>query len=271
MPKLYTIDDVLYLMSRLRDPNDGCPWDIKQNYNDIVPYTIEECYELADALANGDMEHAEEELGDVLFQVIFYAQLGLEDQYFNFHSIVHKLVEKLVRRHPHVFPEENLYKRYGNQFKDTDAIKANWENIKKEERQAKKKQSVLADVPLALPALSRAQKLQKRAASVGMDWHSVGPVVEMLRSELKELQEAMEAENKLHIKEEAGDVLFAAVNLVRHLKLDAETTLRDANTKFTKRIECMESLCQEQGASLIDLDEAALDVLWKQAKNQLAR
>lgn len=270
MADRYTVEDAVYLMQRLRDPQDGCPWDIKQSFGDITKYTIEECYELIDAIESEDFAHVEEELGDVLFQVVFYAQLGKEQSLFDFDSIIDKLVRKLVRRHPHVFPNLELRARFGHQPKETDDIKATWEAIKAEERAAKHKQRLLDDVPAALPALSRAQKLQKRASNVGMDWSNTDAVIAALESEIAELKAAMLNGDKAHIEEEAGDVLFASVNVARHLKLDAEQSLRHANNKFYQRISMMEDLAAEQGQSLDGLDEAQLDDLWKAAKRQLS-
>jgi len=269
MAKVYTLEDALYLMARLRDPKDGCPWDIKQTMQDITHYTIEECYELVDAIAQGDKQHTEEELGDVLFQVIFYAQIAKESGDFDFASIVDKLVTKLVRRHPHVFPQADLYQRFGYQPNETDEIKSAWEAIKSEERAAKQKSGLLDDVPNALPALSRAQKLQKRAASVGMDWSNVDAVIEMLKSEVKELENAIHKQDAANIEEEVGDVLFSAVNVARTLKLDSEKSLRQANDKFKLRIECMEQLAERDSISLADCSEAQLDRFWQQAKRKL--
>lgn len=270
MADCYTVDDAIYLMQRLRDPKDGCPWDIKQSFSDITKYTIEECYELIDAIESKDFAHVEEELGDVLFQVVFYTQLGKEQSLFDFDSVIDKLVKKLVRRHPHVFPNQDLYARFGHQPKATDDIKSTWEAIKAEERAAKQKQRLLDDVPAALPALSRAQKLQKRASTVGMDWNDTASVITALESEIAELKAAMAAGVDAHIQEEAGDVLFASVNVARHLKLDAEQSLRHANTKFYQRISMMEDLVVEQGKTLEELSEAELDHLWGVAKQQLS-
>lgn len=264
----YSLDDALYLMARLRDPVDGCPWDVQQSYADIVPYTLEECYELVDAISQGDMHHTEEELGDVLFQVIFYAQLGKEDNVFDFDSIVHSLVDKLVRRHPHVFPNGQLRQRFGSQTKASEDIKATWETIKGQERAAKQQGGVLDDVPIALPALTRAQKLQKRAASVGMEWPTVAAVFDSVESELQELKDAIQEGDTKHIAEEAGDALFSLVNVIRHLKLDAETCLRQANEKFSGRIRAMEAVCESQNTQMAELSEAQLEGLWQQVKRQ---
>lgn len=271
MAERYSLDDALYLMARLRDRTDGCPWDIKQQYADIVPYTLEECYELADAIAQGDMEHTEEELGDVLFQVIFYAQLGAEDGNFNFQTIVHRLVDKLVRRHPHVFPNGQLRQRFGAQTKNTDAIKASWETIKRDERETKQQAGVLDDVPLALPALTRARKLQQRAATVGMDWAGLTPIFDTLATELQELQQAIATGASTQIQDEAGDVLFTVVNIIRHLQLDAETALRAANDKFSQRISAMEQQCQHDKTSLAALTDTQREALWQLAKTSMQR
>ncbi len=176
----YSVDDLLYLMARLRDPESGCPWDIKQDYASIAPSTLEEAYEVVDAIEKQDFVHLKEELGDLLFQVIFYSQLGKEDERFEFASVVSDLVAKLIRRHPHVFPDGTLQSRIDNRNTLQADVKARWEAIKQQEREAKGAQGLLADVPLNLPALSRAAKLQKRAASVGFDWDNVyGPIAKV--------------------------------------------------------------------------------------------
>jgi ATP diphosphatase len=262
----YDIDDLLRVMQRLRDPQHGCPWDLKQDFMSIVPSTLEECYELAHAIEEGDYPHVAEELGDVLFQVIFYSQLGSEKGLFSFGGIVDTLVEKLVRRHPHVFANGEIEGVVVGDVSESQ-VNASWEAIKKLERSDREQHGVLADVPVALPALPRAQKLQKRAASVGFDWHSLCPVLEKIEEEVAELREALEHGDSDGTGDELGDLLFSCVNLARHLRLDAETSLRHASSKFEKRFAAMEALADEAGLTLEQLDDAELDVLWEQAKS----
>lgn len=262
----YGVDDLLRVMQRLRDPDGGCPWDLKQDFGSIVPSTLEECYELADAIERGDLPHVAEELGDVLFQVIFYSQLGSEQDAFDFYSVVDGLVEKLVRRHPHVFANGDIEGRVDHTL-STEQVKANWESIKQRERTAKSHHGVLADVPLTLPALPRAQKMQKRAASVGFDWHSTGAVIAKLEEEVAELKAALADGNAEHIADEFGDVLFSAVNLGRHLKLDAETSLRHASHKFERRFVAMEQAALSEGVSLDSESQDQLERRWQAAKS----
>ena len=262
---MYQIDDLIRVMQRLRDPDHGCPWDLKQDFRSIVPSTLEECYELAQAIEHEDFHHVGEELGDVLFQVIFYAQLGSEQGLFSFAEIVDTLVEKLVRRHPHVFAGGEIE---GIVEGDTSVaeVNATWEAIKARERGAREQHGVLDDVPVALPALPRAQKLQKRAAGVGFDWPAPAPVLAKLEEEIEELRQALSAGDLAAIREEVGDLLFTCVNLSRHLQLDAETALRDSSSKFERRFRRMEALAIAADTTLESLDDEALDALWEQAK-----
>lgn len=263
---MYDIDDLIRVMERLRDPETGCPWDIKQDFKSIVPSTLEECYELAHAIEQEDFHHVGEELGDVLFQVIFYAQLGREQGLFSFAEIVNTLVEKLVRRHPHVFAGGEI-EAVVEGSTSVEEVNANWEAIKSAERGAREQHGVLDDVPVALPALPRAQKLQKRAAGVGFDWRDATPVLAKLDEELQELREALVAGNPTAIREEMGDLLFTCVNLSRHLKIDSETALRESSSKFERRFRQMEQLAAAADTPLEALDDAALDSLWEQAKD----
>ncbi len=263
---MYDIDDLIRVMERLRDPETGCPWDIKQDFKSIVPSTLEECYELAHAIEQEDFHHVGEELGDVLFQVIFYAQLGREQGLFSFAEIVNTLVEKLVRRHPHVFAGGEI-EAVVEGSTSVEEVNANWEAIKSAERGAREQHGVLDDVPVALPALPRAQKLQKRAAGVGFDWRDATPVLAKLDEELQELREALVAGNPAAIREEMGDLLFTCVNLSRHLKIDSETALRESSSKFERRFRQMEQLAAAADTPLEALDDAALDSLWEQAKD----
>lgn len=261
----YTLKDLLEVMTRLRDPDFGCPWDIKQSFESIVPSTLEECYELADAIEQKNMPHVAEELGDVLFQVIFYCQLGKEQALFDFSGVVHALVDKLLRRHPHVFVNGDINTQAVESI-DTEAVKANWEAIKRQERLAKSQSGVLADIPRALPALPRAQKLQKRAAHVGFDWAELSQVLANLEGEIAELRGALNEGNAEHIEDEFGDVLFSAVNVGRHLNIDAERALRRANRKFERRFSSMESKAAEANKALESMAPLELDALWRAAK-----
>ncbi|KGE02863.1 nucleoside triphosphate pyrophosphohydrolase [Pseudohaliea rubra] len=265
----YGLDDLLRIMERLRDPETGCPWDLKQDFQSIVPSTIEECYELADAIEQGDFDHVAEELGDVLFQVVFYGQLGREAGLFDFPGIVHTLADKLVRRHPHVFAAGAIEGVMRGDL-DEQQVKAQWEAIKADERRARDQGHVLADVPRALPALPRAQKLQKRAARVGFDWENPAGVFAKLDEELAELRAAVTAGEGAAISEEVGDLLFTCVNLARQLKVDSETALRGANAKFEARIRAMEEAVQAEGGRLENLDAQALEQRWAAAKATLA-
>jgi len=261
----YTLADLLRVMERLRDPQGGCPWDLKQNFKSIAPSTLEECYELVDAIERDDLSHVSEELGDVLFQVIFYSQLGAEQDAFDFAQVVDGLVKKLIRRHPHVFAGAQIEGQV-TQTLSSDEVKLNWEAIKQIERESKSQSDLLADIPITLPALPRAQKLQKRAANIGFDWPHIQAVIANLEDELAELREALASGHADHIADEFGDVLFSAVNLGRHLKLDSETALRHANTKFERRFSAMESTARDQGQALRDLTFDQLEALWNSTK-----
>lgn len=265
VPPGYSMDDLLRVMERLRDPQTGCPWDLKQDFRSIVPSTLEECYELAHAIEEGDFHHVAEELGDVLFQVIFYSQLGREQGLFHFEGIVDTLVDKLVRRHPHVFADGKIEGLVTDKITE-EAVNATWEAIKQQERQGRELHGVLDDVPVALPALPRAQKLQKRAAGVGFDWSETTGVLGKLEEELAELRAALASGSSAEVEEEMGDVMFTCVNLARHCKLDAEATLRRASSKFEHRFQVMERLAHEQGLDLEAMDDSAMDALWERAK-----
>jgi len=262
----YTLTDLLRVMERLRDPETGCPWDLKQSFRSIVPSTLEEAYELADAIESDDMQHVEEELGDVLFQVVFYSQLGRELEVFDFTSVVHGITEKLIRRHPHVFAEGQL-EGVSQVELDSDEVKANWEAIKRIERAEKQRHGLLDDIPVSLPGLTRAQKLQKRAATVGFDWSSLADVLDNLESEIAELREALVTQDETAIADEMGDVLFSAVNLGRHLRLDTEQTLRQASAKFERRFNAMVEHAQAAGDRIESLTQTELDALWQQVKH----
>lgn len=269
-PVTYSMADLVRVMERLRDPDHGCPWDLKQNFNSIVPSTLEECYELAHAIEEGDFHHVAEELGDVLFQVIFYAQLGREQQLFSLETVVDTLVEKLVRRHPHVFAGGVLEGVYEGSA-TVDGVNETWEAIKQGEREARAQHGILEDVPVALPALPRAQKLQKRAARVGFDWSGHEPVLAKLEEEIAELRAAIDGGIQDQVQDEMGDVLFSCANLARHLKLDAEHSLRHSSAKFEQRFMRMEALVSAVGGELSQLNDGELDTLWERAKADQSR
>lgn len=266
----YQLDDLLYLMARLRDPEHGCPWDLEQSFASIVPHTLEEAYEVADAIEQQDFAQLPGELGDLLFQVVYYAQLAQEEGRFDWATIVDGITRKLVRRHPHVFPDGKLRTPPGSLTLAPEQIKQRWEQIKAEERAEKAERpeqlSLLDDVPQALPSLSRAQKLQKRAAAAGFDWPEAAPVVDKIAEELDEVREALQKGDAAAVAEEMGDLLFCMVNLARHLGVDAENALRQGNNKFERRFRYIEKVLHEQGATVEQSDLALLDTLWDQAK-----
>lgn len=250
-------------MAALRDPQTGCPWDIKQTYKSIVPYTLEEAYEVADAIEKGDMQELKSELGDLLFQVVFYAQIAEEKGDFNFSEIVDTVSNKLISRHPHVF--------IGEDCKDENSLNEAWEQAKSRERDEASqagKVSVLGGVAKALPALKRAQKLQKRAAREGFDWPTVAPVLEKIEEEIAELKEAMRQEDAAHIFEEMGDLLFSCVNLARHIDVDSEESLRGCNQKFERRFSYIERSLERQGREFGSCTLDELEALWLEAKNK---
>jgi len=259
-----SMNKLRWIMTQLRDPISGCPWDIKQDFTSIVQCTIEEAYEVADAIEQHDFTELEKELGDLLFQVIFYSQLGQEQKLFDFDSVVAAICEKLIRRHPHVFGDAKL---------SSDAeIKANWENEKAKERLYKNETdslSILADIPKNLPALSQAAKIQKRCAHVGFDWHNIEDVFDKIVEEVDEVKveiEYLQNGEPDALAEELGDLMFAVVNLCRHAKQDPETLLRQANRKFTKRFHGVEQRVEQSQQSFQQHDLAQLEEYWQQVK-----
>lgn len=268
--RLHTLADLLRIMERLRDPDNGCPWDQQQDFASIVPSTLEECYELAAAIEAKDWPHVEDELGDVLFQVVFYAQLGREDGLFDFDRVVHGLAAKLLRRHPHVFAGGEIEGIVSAAI-DPAEVKVQWEQIKAQERGEKAQHGALDDIPLALPALQRAQKLQKRAARVGFDWSDVAGVFAKIDEELGELREAIAAQSGDAIEDEFGDLLFTVTNLARHLHLEAERALRLANGKFETRFAEMERAAGDRLRTLQDCSADELEALWVLAKERERR
>ena len=265
--RAYQLADLLRVMERLRDPVAGCPWDLAQDFRSIAPSTLEEAYELVDAIEHGDYPHMAEELGDVLFQVVFYSQLGREQGVFDFEDIVSTLVDKLLRRHPHVFANGEVEGLVASDVSVSE-VKQSWEAIKKQERDGRNLLGLLADIPLALPALSRAQKVQKRAAQVGFDWEHIDGVVEKLDEELREYRAAI-AQSRDRQEDEIGDLLFTCVNLARHAGFDAEAALRRATAKFENRFQAMEEEVGERGQRIDEMELAALEALWQKAKERV--
>jgi nucleoside triphosphate diphosphatase len=265
----YTWEDLRYLMVRLRDPETGCPWDLQQTADSIVPHTLEEVYELVATIESGDIDAMRDELGDVLFQVVFYAQLAQEQAHFDLSDVVHGLVSKLIRRHPHIFSDGNLRAVQKHEFA-AEAVMDQWESIKQAERETKLQMHVLDDVPVSLPALTRAQKLQKRASTVGLDWVALGPVLSSLKQELGEFEAALaHPEKHDDIAHELGDLMFCCVNLARHLKLDAEQVQRAANQRFEARVRAFTALAEQQGLTPLALTDEQRDALWSAAKQQV--
>lgn len=273
---LTAIDRLIAIMTMLRDKQHGCPWDLEQTIKSLLPYTLEEVYEVADAIENNDLVELEDELGDLLFQVIFYAQIAKEQGAFDFQDIATAISNKLVRRHPHVFPDGDV-KQFGiPQDISAQQVVVNWEAIKEIERAEKLEKggkqaaqeglSLLDDVPRALPAMERARKLQKRASQVGFDWVEIAPVLEKLKEEVAEFEEALASGNPERMSDELGDVLFAAINLARHGNIEPEVALRSANRRFETRFKWIETALSAQGKGLKDANLEELDVLWEQAK-----
>ncbi|HGG64794.1 MAG TPA: nucleoside triphosphate pyrophosphohydrolase [Rhodobacteraceae bacterium] len=250
---------LLEIMRRLRDPKTGCPWDIEQDFASIAPYTIEEAYEVADAIERGDMADLEGELGDLLLQVVYHTAMGEEAGHFTFETVTRAIADKMVARHPHVFGNESRNKSAEQQTAD-------WEAIKAKERAGKAERGTLDGVAIGLPALLRALKLQKRAARVGFDWPSTTEVLDKIVEESRELVEARETLPQGKVEEEYGDLLFVMANLGRHLGLDPEAALRRANAKFTRRFEAVESKLAERGKTPSQSDLAEMDALWDQVK-----
>ncbi|AJD52089.1 tetrapyrrole methylase family protein / MazG family protein/ATP diphosphatase [Thalassospira xiamenensis M-5 = DSM 17429] len=259
------INALLDVMARLRDPDGGCPWDLEQNFATIAPYTIEEAYEVADAIAQNDMSELREELGDLLLQVVFHSQMATEEGHFTFEDVANSIVSKMIDRHPHVFGDGDAI--------NTDGVNQTWEKIKAEERAQKaetkgqQRHSALDGVASALPALMRAEKLTKRAARVGFDWPSTDEVFDKLHEEIGELQaELTENPDQDRIEDELGDMLFVMANLSRKLGVDPEVALRRANHKFTRRFHFIENELARDGRSAGQSDLEEMDALWNAAK-----
>lgn len=269
MSDQYTLQDLLSIMSRLRDKESGCPWDVEQDFKSIAPYTIEEAYEVDEAIRANDMASLKDELGDLLFQVVFHAQMAKEMGEFTFEDVVQNVSEKMVRRHPHVFGDASI--------EDADAQTSAWEAQKAKERAEKAESegrvpSVLDGLTVGLPALLRALKLQNRAARVGFDWPDTIQVLDKMQEEATELVEAHKnGEPHERIKEEFGDLLFVMANLARHMKIEPEEALRGANAKFVRRFQRIEALLAEQGREPAQSNLEEMDALWDQAKSEEKR
>ncbi len=272
----YSIDDLKTLMARLREPETGCPWDTKQTFSSIVPHTIEEAYEVADAIDQRDYPHLKDELGDLLFQVIFYGQIGQEEGHFDFDGVVDHLVRKLIRRHPHVFPDGTLDSRIDPRNRPSEGwIKESWERIKAEERAEKpvvdEAASRLDGIARTLPAIARAEKLQRRAARHGFDWPDIAPVFDKLHEEIDELKEAWRAAEagtgeRDAVEDELGDLMFVCVNLARFLKVNPEQALKRTNHKFEARFRAIEQVLAAQGRDMDNESLEALDAIWQKVK-----
>jgi nucleoside triphosphate diphosphatase len=273
------IQHLLDIMAKLRDPNGGCPWDVKQNFATVAPYTIEEAYEVADAIDRNDMTDLKDELGDLLLQVVFHARMAEEAGHFNFSDVVESICDKMTRRHPHVFDAHGCANvaggrmpgaTHGATVEDADEQTRLWEIQKKREREEKlgvADNSVLSGVSRGMPEWQRAVKLQKRAASVGFDWPDPNPVFDKLHEEIEEVRaEFSKGVGHSALEDEIGDVLFVCANLTRHAKVDFGNAMRRANQKFERRFRYMESVVKQQGAGLNDLDLQQQDALWDQAK-----
>ena len=308
--KLSEMQRLLKIMAQLRDPQSGCPWDVKQTMESLTRYTIEEAYEVADAIATGDMHDIKDELGDLLFQVVFYAQIASESRAFSFDDVAKSISDKLVRRHPHVFANALASEGVSDTNKNLtvertqlndSALNAQWDAIKAQEKQFKKQRlkqddeaiepSILDSVPKGMPALMYAQKLQKACAKVGFDWPDAAPVIDKVREEVEEIQQELDfkqraqgalktgvaplnsgvPDNQQAIEEEIGDALFAMVNLARHCKVDADTALRNASNKFANRFKGVERLAAEQGDKLDALTLDEMEALWQQVKQSSDR
>ena len=262
------IERLIEIMRALRDPDTGCPWDIEQSFATIAPYTLEEAYEVADAIQRGSMPDLCDELGDLLLQVVYHAQMASEQGSFAFDDVVLAITTKLIRRHPHVFGDEDA--------RTAGAVKGMWERIKDDEKRQKGgagnvPPSTLDGVPLALPALTRAEKLQKKAARVGFDWAAPGPVLAKIREELDEVEAEMGTNDQAALAEEVGDLLFAMANLARHLKVDPEEALRRGNDKFERRFRAVEQQLVETGSSVKEASLDEMETVWQQIKRKEAK
>lgn len=267
--ELLALEDLVTLMAILRDPTRGCPWDREQTFMTIAPYTIEEAYEVADAIARGDIADLKEELGDLLLQIVYHTQMAREDGHFDFTDVADAITRKMIRRHPHVFGDDDT--------RASIEIRGLWDRVKAEEAKTKQKDgggaeiddgSVLSGVPVGLPALTRAVKLQKRAARVGFDWTEAAQILDKVKEEIGEFEQDLSAGDQDGMEEEFGDLLFVLANLARRLSIDPEATLRSANTKFERRFQYIEKRLREIGRSPETATLAEMDALWDEAKAQ---
>lgn len=269
--------ELLRVMTALRDPDYGCPWDLKQTNTSLIPYTIEEVYEVAEAIEQGEPLALRDELGDLLFQVVFYSQLAVEQQQFSFDEVAAQMAAKLIRRHPHVFHDDGTPLNVSGQAKTDAEIKEKWEQIKQQERLEKAARqtsagtattpaTVFADIPRQLPAILAAQKLQKRAASVGFDWDTIAPVCAKVEEELAEVKVEIEANDHAALTDEIGDLLFAVVNLARHCQVNPETALQQTNAKFKRRFQAIEQNLAARGLTAEQLELDELEEEWQQVK-----
>ena len=251
---------LLKIMQRLRDPEKGCPWDIQQSFASILPYTIEEVYEVADAIDKRDFTQLKDELGDLLFQIVYYTQMAKEQNLFDLEDVAENICNKLIRRHPHVFDKDNMQ------------LQKDWEQIKQQERSEQSdSNSLLNDIPTAIPQLLRAKKIQKRVATIGFDWSELSSVIEKVEEELTELKEEISANNQQEaIAEELGDLLFSVVNLSRHIKVNAEEALRKSNEKFIKRFQYIEKSLTDIDKKLDECSLEELEYYWQKAKYECA-
>ena len=258
----YSIQDFIQLIAQLRNPNGGCPWDLKQNYESMIPCLTEETYEVIDAIQKKDIVNLREELGDLLLQVVFFSQLASEDGYFTFDDVLDDISKKIVRRHPHVFGDATA----GN---EEEAL-ARWNSIKAQEKSVQEKRSILDDIPNSFPALLRSQKMQKQCSKIGFDWDDVESVLAKVEEELQEVRDEINQtpHNQEKIEEEIGDLFFATVNLSPHLKCNAEEALRKANNKFEQRFRKVEEKALERGSSVKDLSLIEIDILWDEVKRE---
>ena len=262
------MQNLLDIMAQLRNPDGGCAWDLKQDFRSILPHTLEEAYEVADAIESDDRIQLRDELGDLLFQVVFYCQLAREEGSFEFADVAQTMADKLIRRHPHVFGDSAHDDNQDGSVIDAEQVLKNWESIKQNERDAKQQHSVLDDVPSALPAMQRSAKLQKRAANVGFDWPNPTPVLANMAEELEEVNQAFASGDKDHTLEELGDLMFACVNMARHLKQDPEQVMRGANAKFERRFRFLEAQILASGEQLENVSLERMDAGWNEAKAQ---
>lgn len=256
------LQKLLDIMEKLRDPKEGCAWDVEQTFETIAPYTIEEAYEVAEAIDNKDMDGLKDELGDLMFQAVFHARMAEEAGHFNFSDVIDAISDKMIRRHPHVFGDEK--------YRDAEEQTVAWEEQKALERAEKKQKSILEGVTVGLPALTRAVKLQKRAARVGFDWPNTSGAIDKLNEEMLELSEELteKQQDQEKIEEEFGDMMFVYANLARHLKIDPEQALKKANSKFTRRFNKIEQEIENKQSSFEKYSLEDLEELWDKAKKE---